>query len=133
MPKSRVQSSASKDRMTKGLIPFLPGQSGNPKGRAKGQRNYATIYREALERIGNAEGYTLEEIEDAMTVKAIQKAIKGDFFFYRDVHDRIHGKPKETIDLGSGGKTLFEIIASMNGKSSGGAKRASQTARKNKK
>ena len=106
-----MAKSTEKSRKTQNLILFQPGQSGNPKGRAKGQRNYRTIYLEALKRIGAAEGYDPQEIEDAMTVKAISKALKGDFFFYKDIHDRIHGKPKERLDLGMEGKSLADLLA----------------------
>jgi len=48
--------------------PFAPGQSGNPNGRPKGARNKATIAAEAL----------LDGESDAITRKAIEKALEGD-------------------------------------------------------
>lgn len=75
-------------------------------GRPKGQRNYATIYREALIKIAEMEKLTPEAIEDDMIQMAVKKARKGDPIFYKDVMDRIHGKPVQPTDLTSGGKPI---------------------------
>jgi len=66
-------------------------------GRPLGQRNYATIYREALLNIARVEGKTLEEIETMIEQVGLEKAMKGDFAFWKDVRDRIHGKPVQPI------------------------------------
>jgi hypothetical protein len=52
----------------KGRKGFLPGQSGNPKGRPKGSRNKATQLREAL---------TSKQIND-ITKACVDQAIAGD-------------------------------------------------------
>lgn len=87
------------EKKTEHLIPFKPGESGNPNGRPKGQRNYATIYREALIKIGEARDMTPEEVEVELERTGLMNALKGDFKFYQDVRDRIHGKPAQSIDL----------------------------------
>jgi len=79
-----------------GLTQFKEGESGNPNGRKKGQRNFATIYREALIKVGTTKGIEPDDLELALVVKALEKALKGDFKFYQDVQDRIHGKPVQT-------------------------------------
>jgi len=75
------------------LKPCKPGETRNPRGRPKGQRNYITIYREALRKIGETKGMTPDEVEDQMEMSGLGKAIKGDFNFQKDVKDRIHGRP----------------------------------------
>lgn len=83
---------------TAGLIPWKEGDpSPNPSGRPKGQRNYATIYRAALLNIAKANDKTPEEIEEMLEVTGLKKALKGDFAFWKDVRDRIHGKPVQPI------------------------------------
>jgi len=72
---------------------YKKGESGNPNGRPKGQRNYATIYRLALERIGETQKMTPEEVEEQMEQVGLLKAMKGDFNFQKDIKDRLHGKP----------------------------------------
>lgn len=60
---------------------FKPGQSGNPKGRAKGTKNLAADLREEMnERVNIREGDRIKRIsKQRATVKALQaKALKGD-------------------------------------------------------
>jgi hypothetical protein len=69
--------------------------SPNPNGRPKGQRNYATIYREALIKLGEANNKTPEELEEIIEQAGLKQAMKGNFPFFKDIRDRIHGKPVE--------------------------------------
>jgi hypothetical protein len=96
------------------LIPYKKGQSGNPKGRRKGQRDYRTLFWIALEHIANSTNMTPEQVEEAMHAAGIIKAIKGDFFFYQEIGNRVYGKPHEKMDLTSGGKTLADLFLQLN-------------------
>jgi len=89
--------------------PYKKGESGNPNGRPKGQRNYATIYRAALEKIAEANDKTPEEIEEMMEQAGLKKALAGDFAFQKDIKDRLHGKADQHIDHNVEG-TLKTII-----------------------
>lgn len=71
--------------------------SPNPNGRPKGQRNYATIYREALINIGKANGKTAEQIETMMEEVGLKNALKGNYSFFKDVRDRIHGQATQKV------------------------------------
>jgi len=84
------------------LKPCKPGETHNPNGRPLGQRNYATIYREALRKIGETKGMTSDQVEEELLETGLGKALKGDFNFYRDTFDRTHGKaPQSPDDPGS--------------------------------
>lgn len=93
--------------------PFKKGESGNPNGRPKGQRNYATIYREALQNIAKAKGMTPDEIETYMEQVGLDKAMNGDYKFWQDVRDRIHGKPTQGIDHTTGGEPLQVVYTGV--------------------
>ena len=73
------------------LIPFKPGQSGNPRGRPLGQRDYATIYREALIKLAAKNNKSPDELEEEILSKGIASARGGDYRFYKDLLDRSHG------------------------------------------
>lgn len=73
--------------------------SPNPSGRPAGQRNYATIYREALQKLAAAKNVTPEELEDLIEQTGLGKALDGDYKFFQDIRDRIHGKPKQAVEL----------------------------------
>ena len=60
-----MPSSPAKTKKKQG---FKPGQSGNPSGRPHGSRNKATLALEAL----------LDDEGEAITRKAIEKALEGD-------------------------------------------------------
>lgn len=85
---------------------WKPGQSGNPNGRPKGRRNFETIYYAALEKLAELNGKTAEELEDEIVQNAIATARKGNYQFYKDNMDRLHGKPQERIDHTTGGKSF---------------------------
>lgn len=78
-------------------------------GRPPGQLNYATIYRNALIRLGKENNKTPEEIEEEMIANGALLARKGNYSFYKDILDRIHG-PANTNE-GSGSKTLILIVS----------------------
>lgn len=60
---------------------FQPGQCGNPKGRPKGRKNIATLFKEALQqkivsRSGNREKTITAR--EGIAQRAVQKALEGD-------------------------------------------------------
>lgn len=84
------------------------GQSGNPAGKPVGQRSYITIYREALTALAKKKNVTPEELENIIEQVGIAKAMQGDFKFFQDFRDRVHGKPVQRNELtGAGGKDLI--------------------------
>jgi Family of unknown function (DUF5681) len=82
---------SGKNRGIENLKPFVEGESGNPDGRPKGQRNYATIYREAMLILADKNTTTPEKLEAEMVANAAVLARKGDYRFYKDFMDRLHG------------------------------------------
>ena len=95
--------------------PWKEGESGNPKGRQKGQRNYATIYREAMKKIAEKQNITPEELEEILVQSGLAKALKGDFSFYRDTMDRLHGKPLQSLGITTGKDGAAALAAAMMG------------------
>lgn len=80
-------------------VPFKEGKSGNPNGRPLGQRNYATIYREALIKLATINNKTPEELETEILSNALLSARKGDYRFYKDLLDRLHGTAQNNINI----------------------------------
>jgi len=82
---------------------FKEGNSGRPKG----AKNKRTIFDRAMMHVGEALG--LGQKPDAVEVElvkvGIRKALKGNFSFYKDIFDRLYGKPRETINLDAELKT----------------------------
>lgn len=81
------------DKRLKNLkAPWKKGDpSPNPEGHPKGQRNYATIYKEAMEILAKNNATTVEKLEAEIVANGMIAARKGDFRFYKDNLDRLHG------------------------------------------
>jgi hypothetical protein len=117
------QSNNKKKRgNTQNLIPYKPGQSGNPKGRPKRAVSYLT-----------GKGYKLTEINDTIQemvgmniaelkkvresdnatilektiAEALKKGLeKGNLESIETLLNRVYGKPKQDYDITSAGKEL---------------------------
>lgn len=106
--KAEKKTVTGRARSVKNLKPFKKGKSGNPEGRPLGQRNYATIYREALAELAKQKKTTPEALENLMEKVGFAKALGGDFKFFQDFRDRIHGKPVQRNELtGANGTPLI--------------------------
>jgi Family of unknown function (DUF5681) len=60
---------------------YKPGQSGNPRGRPKGRKNYKTVFKEALNaKITVQEGSKSRRVSkfEATVLRQLQSALKGD-------------------------------------------------------
>jgi len=75
-------------------------------GRPKGQRNYATLYRLAMEKIAVSENMSFDDFEIKFIQQALRKGFNGDTRLYTDTLDRIHGKAQQSVDLTTGGKAI---------------------------
>lgn len=98
----------NRDKRLDNLEPtkWKPGESGNPAGRPKGRRDYATVYKEALMKLAELNGKTPDELEVELLTNAIINARKGDYRFYKDVVDRMYGSAQQNIDVMSAGDKL---------------------------
>jgi hypothetical protein len=80
---------------------FKKGESGNPAGRSKGSRNYRTLFREAY--VAIAKDLRLGKDPDTLLVeilkRGIKEALKGSYPFYKDIMDRLYGKPKSEASV----------------------------------
>lgn len=86
---------------------LLPGQESlNPNGRPKGSLNFATKFKEAIEKLAETDELSGDELELQIIQMGIKKARDGDYSFYRDTLDRVYGKPQQSIDHTSGGKEM---------------------------
>lgn len=79
---------------------FLPGVSGNPKGRVKGVPNWSTvIMEEALRTYGVTKDGTRVDKMRAIAQKLLELALAGDMRAISEFGDRAEGKPRQSIDL----------------------------------
>lgn len=100
IPLERPVKSGSKlekvARNEKGQFP--PGTSGNPAGKPKGRKHFATIFMEVLQQEVNLGGKKMT-MSRAMTEAMVRKAIRGDVSAFNAVSDRVDGKPTQDMDI----------------------------------
>lgn len=85
----------------KNLILWKPGQSGNPKGKPKGTKNFKTILAQVLG--AYKEDFAGEEIDGAkkVAITLFKKAVyekNGDIAAIRELLDRLEGRPIQNIN-----------------------------------
>jgi hypothetical protein len=82
---------------------FKPGESGNPSGRPSTRRFTAKL-REALDR---DDGQMIK----AMVNVACQRALKGDFRYFKEIIDRVEGKVPDrlAVDTEVTARTYTEV------------------------
>jgi len=79
--------------------PFKKGISGNPYGKPRGRRNFATVFNEAISTLKDKDGNSVnfDDVVKASIEQMIRGMQKGDpkyFKLYTDALNRIYGKPK---------------------------------------
>ncbi len=85
---------------------ILPGYSLNPAGKKKGTEHFRTIFEKALKSVAAANKIDPEDLRAQIISKGIQKASGGDYRFYKDLLDRLYGKPEQSMDITSGGEKI---------------------------
>ena len=84
------------------LKPFKPGQSGNPKGKAKGTVSITTVLRNIIEkRMKVTDPITSREkklkIKEILALSLVKKAMLGDVRAMEAVLERLEGKAVQPV------------------------------------
>lgn len=88
---------------------YKPGQSGNPKGKPPGAKNYSTLAREAIVKIARTQNMKPEEFERLIYESGITRALR-DFRYWNSHMDRVHGRPAQALDLTTGGEQMQGVV-----------------------
>lgn len=99
-------SAAKKQHKVRGR-PFQPGQSGNPKGRTKGSKNWMTLWKEMVIEIAKKNGMKEDAVEKVLMLKAFDEAKGGHFGFYDDIMNRRFGKVPIAVGGTDGDKEIL--------------------------
>jgi hypothetical protein len=89
--KKKEKKLTGREKREKNLKPVKNGEIRNPKGYPLGKKHFKTLYYEALEKIAYKKGTTVEEEDLAIVNTGVRLAQKGNFNFYKDLLDRVHG------------------------------------------
>lgn len=106
------------------LIPFRKGKSGNPSGRPRGSKNVSTqlkklIGKAAPEDVANSKiiadfaGHLKRPtMADAIAVRLLSEAVKGNIKAIKEINDRLEGKARQAVEVSGseGGPLVIEYV-----------------------
>lgn len=94
---------------------FTKGHSANPNGRPKGKKDYATEMNEAIEEYAKINGLTANDVKIRIYMKGASEALQGDYNFFKDYMDRVHGRPVQptTVEQNVNLVTVNERVAEI--------------------
>jgi len=98
-PKKSSNTSANLvKRDEKGRI--LPGQvSLNPLGKPAGTEDFKTKWFKFIEKVAAQNNITPDEVDEQLLAVAFKQAKDANYPFWKDIHDRVHGKAEDKIKL----------------------------------
>jgi len=94
--KKPFKKGEKKDRDERGR--FVKGKEPGP-GRPIGVKNFITIYEVAVKKIAKEKNIKECDVEVDLVIRAIAEARGGNYNYYKDICDRVYGKPKETHEV----------------------------------
>jgi hypothetical protein len=83
-----------------------PPMGGRPLGSVK-EKSFTEYFNEIAEEIALANKMDVEDVKKVIYKVGYAKAKEGNYQFYKDILDRIHGKAKENFDITSGGQPIY--------------------------
>ena len=77
---------------------FVKGNIGGP-GRTLGSTNFITKWEALVKKLAKQENIHIDQKEQELLLVAYEKAKEGDYSFWNDIHDRLYGKPVQSVDM----------------------------------
>lgn len=89
---------------------LLPGQKSlNPTGRPKGKNSFKKRFFAVIDKVGEKNGITADEVEEQLILVGLKKAQGGNEKFWNSIFDRVYGKPHQTIDMTTDDEPITDI------------------------
>lgn len=87
----------------------IGNEVGKLGGRPNGSLDFKTKWRIFVEKVAKQNNMTPNEIDEQLLAVGFKKAKEGDYSFYRDIHDRVYGKPVNPVDVTSKGEQINQV------------------------
>ena len=99
-------------------VPFKKGDDPrrNIDGRPQGSLDFKTKWYKMIDKIAEVNDITSEEVELELIKVGYKRAKDGDYSFYRDAMDRIHGKPVQPSEVEVKGNLTIQFAEEFKNK-----------------
>ena len=90
----------------------------NPEGKKAGTLDFKTKWFNFIEKVAQQNDLTPDEVDEQLLAVAFKQAKDGDYQFYRDTQDRVHGKPVQPFGGDATNPIIIKVakeIAEQNG------------------
>ena len=68
-------------------------------GKTAGSLDFKTKWNIFIDKVAKQNNMTPNEIDEQLLAVGFKKAKEGDYAFYRDIHDRVYGKPMQRNEI----------------------------------
>jgi len=82
-------------------------------GRTAGSLDFKTKWNIFIDKVAKQNDMTPNEIDEQLLAVGFKKAKEGDYAFYRDIHDRVYGKPIQPTDITSKGESIVILPSEL--------------------
>jgi len=109
MAEERKENEKIVEKSSNGWTDPVTGKfvKGNPGGgRPNGSLDFKTKWFAFVDKVAKSNNMTPEEINEQLLAVGFKKAKEGDYSFYRDIHDRVYGKPQQSLDITTDGEKI---------------------------
>ena len=90
---------------------FPKGVSGNPEGKTAGTLDFKTQWFNFIEKVAKQNNLLPEDIDNEIFAMVLKEMRKGNFQFYKDTKDRLHGKAAQPFEGGDSSKPIIIKVA----------------------
>ena len=71
----------------------------NPAGKPVGTLSFKSKWEIFVDKVAKQNNMSTEDIDEQLLAVGFKKAKEGDYSFYRDIHDRVYGKPVQPNEI----------------------------------
>jgi hypothetical protein len=99
----KTSKNTSKNRYTDPITgKFIKDNPGKPLG----TKNHDTEIQEAINKYAKLNGIPASEVELRMNMTMVKNILSDNYSYFKDWKDRKWGKPKESVDITTGGDKI---------------------------
>lgn len=78
----------------------------NPNGKPLGTEDFKTKWFKFIDKVAKQNNITPDDVDEQLLAVAFKQAKDANYQFYKDIHDRVHGKAVERLSNADGSNLI---------------------------